>query len=400
MQPTTTPGPRRPTTTAAPDVLIVGAGPAGLALSTALAQAGLRSTVLEQALRRRLAAPPEDGRDIALTHRARRILETLGALAAPAGRRDCPAAQGRREQRRSPWCCPSTRKATATMRWAGWCPTTACARPPTPPQQQHAGRDACCATHGSPASAATGRQPGHAAGGRQPGPDRTAGGGRRQPLFHPAPHGRHRRHMLDFGRTAIVCRVSHEAPTTRSPWSASATATRWPMLPMAGRTASAVLTLPSDQAGDWLALDDAAFSTPRAGRSFGDAWAACIRRAAPQLPAGGCMPTASPRRAFALVGDAAVGMHPVTAHGYNFGLYGVQVLARELARRTPAGRGPGLAARPAAYESRTPPHHAADLPGHQCRGAAVHRRPGPGALLRGAVLRAARRLPPLQLTPW
>ena len=30
------------------------------------------------------------------------------------------------------------------------------------------------------------------------------------------------------------------------------------------------------------------------------------------------------------MGDAAVGMHPVTAHGYNFGLYGVQVLAQAL----------------------------------------------------------------------
>jgi len=34
----------------------------------------------------------------------------------------------------------------------------------------------------------------------------------------------------------------------------------------------------------------------------------------------------------ALIGDAAVGMHPVTAHGYNFGLYGVQVLAQALQR--------------------------------------------------------------------
>ena len=60
------------------DVLIVGAGPAGLALSVALAQGGLRSTVLEQCDAQTLAQPSEDGRDIALTHRARRILETLG----------------------------------------------------------------------------------------------------------------------------------------------------------------------------------------------------------------------------------------------------------------------------------------------------------------------------------
>src|SRR5690606_28461006 len=32
----------------------------------------------------------------------------------------------------------------------------------------------------------------------------------------------------------------------------------------------------------------------------------------------------------ALVGDAAVGMHPVTAHGFNFGLLGQYALARGL----------------------------------------------------------------------
>ena len=37
-------------------------------------------------------------------------------------------------------------------------------------------------------------------------------------------------------------------------------------------------------------------------------------------------------RRFALVGDAAVGMHPVTAHGYNLGLSGAEILAREITR--------------------------------------------------------------------
>ena len=46
---------------------------------------------------------------------------------------------------------------------------------------------------------------------------------------------------------------------------------------------------------------------------------------------------------FALVGDAAVGMHPVTAHGYNFGLYGVETLAKQLAKARKAGRDLGEA---------------------------------------------------------
>ena len=33
---------------------------------------------------------------------------------------------------------------------------------------------------------------------------------------------------------------------------------------------------------------------------------------------------------FALIGDAAVGMHPVTAHGFNLGLKGLEILMSEI----------------------------------------------------------------------
>ena len=61
------------------DVLIVGGGPAGLSLAIALAQAGLRATVLEQQGAAALADPAPDGREIALTHPSVATLGRLGS---------------------------------------------------------------------------------------------------------------------------------------------------------------------------------------------------------------------------------------------------------------------------------------------------------------------------------
>ena len=41
---------------------------------------------------------------------------------------------------------------------------------------------------------------------------------------------------------------------------------------------------------------------------------------------------------FALIGDAAVGMHPVTAHGFNLGLRGQATLAKEIKSAMSQGR--------------------------------------------------------------
>ncbi len=60
------------------DVLIVGAGPAGLALAVALHDAGLQVQLLEQQPRAALDQPADDGREIALTHRARQVMVSLG----------------------------------------------------------------------------------------------------------------------------------------------------------------------------------------------------------------------------------------------------------------------------------------------------------------------------------
>ena len=63
------------------DVLIVGAGPAGLSLAISLAQAGFTTTVVEQQSEATLAHPAPDGREIALTHPSVATLQRLGTWA-------------------------------------------------------------------------------------------------------------------------------------------------------------------------------------------------------------------------------------------------------------------------------------------------------------------------------
>ncbi len=71
-----------PTTRRSParsDVLIVGAGPAGLSLAISLAGAGFTATVLDQQPEAALADPAPDGREIALTHPSGDTLRRLGS---------------------------------------------------------------------------------------------------------------------------------------------------------------------------------------------------------------------------------------------------------------------------------------------------------------------------------
>ncbi|MFC6330922.1 FAD-dependent oxidoreductase, partial [Alloalcanivorax gelatiniphagus] len=60
------------------DVIIVGAGPAGLSLARVLGGAGLQVLVLEKQPRAALQEPAFDGREIALTHGSRRHLIDWG----------------------------------------------------------------------------------------------------------------------------------------------------------------------------------------------------------------------------------------------------------------------------------------------------------------------------------
>jgi len=60
------------------DVIIVGAGPAGLSLANTLSSQGLHCSVIEKQPEKALKNPAYDGREIALTHFSKRVLQKMG----------------------------------------------------------------------------------------------------------------------------------------------------------------------------------------------------------------------------------------------------------------------------------------------------------------------------------
>ncbi|MGI4810612.1 MAG: 5-demethoxyubiquinol-8 5-hydroxylase UbiM [Janthinobacterium lividum] len=144
--------------------------------------------------------------------------------------------------------------------------------------------------------------------------------------------------LHDYKQRMLVCPMAHPIPHRE-------TATAWfdygqtlNTLPLNGGRSSAVMTLPEPDAAAMLALDDAAFGrevTRRYQNRLGAMVPVGKRHAVPVVTTYAHRFVA---RRFALMGDAAVGMHPTTAHGFNFGLLGQQALAREIRTAHATGR--------------------------------------------------------------
>ncbi len=377
------------------DVLIVGAGPAGLALACSLADAGWRSIVLEQAPLQTLVDPPEDGRDIALTHRARRVLMSLGLWRRLPEDEVAPLRQAHVTSGASPlvlpfdaqqeghealgWLVPNHRiraacyaGAAARPEWVtllGDAQVTALERAPERATVTLADGRTLCAPLVVAADS------------RFSSVRKMAGIGAR---------------MLDFGRTAIVCRMQHERDHEGVAHECFLNGHTLAMLPMAGHQSSAVWTVSTDGAGAIMQMNDDVFAQAVASEfkhRLGAMQAAGARHAYPLVAVYAERFWAE---RFALMGDAAVGMHPVTAHGYNFGLYGIEALTQALQAARQAGRELGDAQALRAYAGE---HRRVTWPIYEGTNAIVklftNDRPA-AQLARGAILRVSRHLPPLK----
>lgn len=391
------------------DVLIVGAGPAGLSLAIALAQAGFSATVVEQQLEIALAQPAPDGREIALTHPSVATLQRLGTWAGlqPHERGQIREAQVHdgplgdhgplRLHTGGAQALGAIVPNHALRRTAhAVAARTAGVRILTGAQ---VGRVTATAEHAeltctlAPAEGSAAVQRLHLQAPLLVAADSRFSATRRQ-LGIGAD-------ITDFGRTVIVCRMRHALPHGGTAHECFGYERTLAILPLPDATdgqsvCSVVVTAGAADASALLALPPEAFAAEvqdqfrqRLGPMALDG-----QRHAYPLVGVYAQRFAGPR--CALLGDAAVGMHPVTAHGFNLGLAGVERLVAALVAGRHQGHDPGHATALARYASE---HHRHAWPMYQWTNAIVRlytdARPVP-RLLRQGVLQLARRLPPLR----
>ncbi|MCR6662066.1 MAG: 5-demethoxyubiquinol-8 5-hydroxylase UbiM [Luteimonas sp.] len=376
------------------DVAIVGAGPAGLCFARSLAGSGLRVAIVERQPLDAIAAPVFDGREIALTHASRNILEILGLWqcfdpAEVSELRDAKVLDGDAETgllvsaadgRNGPlgWLVPNhlIRKAAYEL-VAGQDGVELL----TGRTLRSVERSKDCVVLSLEDGETIRTKLLVAADSRFSQVRRMLGIGARS---------------YDHGVQMLVCRVAHDLPHEHVAWEWFDYGHTLALLPLNGNRCSVVLTLKPEAMREVEAMDDVAFAADMQRRMRGRLGAVTTIGSRHVYPLVSVYADRFVGPRAALVGDAAVGMHPVTAHGFNLGLQGQAKLAETVLQAHREGRDIGSDAVLARYHRA---HHAAAYPIYAATRMVtrIYTNERPVArVLRGATLRIANRIPPFR----
>ncbi|MFP5466289.1 MAG: 5-demethoxyubiquinol-8 5-hydroxylase UbiM [Gammaproteobacteria bacterium] len=390
------------------DIIITGAGPAGLCLARALRGTGLSVVLVESQPRQALADPAFDGREIALTHHSRMLMQQLGLWDRIDGADIAPlrdalvmnGAPGRGQARMRIGHEHGGRSQLGFL--VG---------------NHHIRRAAFAATlteaddTGKPPRLLDARQVTQVSTDEEHAQVWLDDGSCLRARLLVAADSRHsstRRAMgiaadlHDYGRSMLVCALTHTTPHEATAWEWFDHGQTLALLPMNDcpqtglPRASVVLTLPHAQIQALASIEPDAFGdaiTARFQQQLGPMRLASTRHVYPLV---GVLPRHLVARRFAAVGDAAVGMHPVTAHGFNLGLLSIETLSQRIIR---AHHQRGDIAAPALLKRYERTHQGASrglyLATHAV--ASLYTRDGPPArLLRQLMVRVGDRLPPFK----
>lgn len=307
------------------DVVIVGAGPSGLCFAQMLAESGLRIAVLEKQPEEAIANPAFDGREIAITHRSARLMRELGIWqhideSAISPLRDARVLNGGALNAMLIDHRDTTQKelgyliSNFLIRKAAYTAVKA-----TPSITLIPNATISHLTTDNDKARVTLNNGQIIEAKLVVAADNRFSETRRLMGISASMH--------DFGKTMMVCVMTHAVDHQHTAWEWFDYGQTLALLPMNGEKSSVVITMPPREIARLMAMPEEAFNVEveqRFGRRLGAMRLVSTRHAYPLVSVYSKKFVA---KRFALIGDAAVGMHPVTAHGFNFALRGADHLA-------------------------------------------------------------------------
>lgn len=312
------------------DIAIVGGGPAGLCLAKALKGLGYRLALFETSSEQQLAEPAADGREIALTHASRALLEYLDIwprlpAEAISELKDAAVFDGESDEPMRishedgdcdclGWLVSNHQiKKAAYASVLGQEDLSIITDVRVDGTQLIDGGRRVMLSDGQSVDA----QLVVAADSRFSNLRRITGIGAR---------------MRDFGQSMLLAKVALEKDHEHVAWEWFGYDRTLALLPLNNQQASVVIALPHEQIERLKGLDEASFNEEVATlyrHRLGNMRLMGERHVYPLI---GVWPDRLVDQHMVILGDAAVGMHPVTAHGFNLGLKGVKYLSEQLAR--------------------------------------------------------------------